>query len=378
MRRTKILFVVTKSNWGGAQRYVYELATNLPDETYEVAVAFGGGGALKTKLETAGIRTLTIASLKRDISVLDEIRSSIELWRIYKNEQPDIVHLNSAKALGLGALIGRIAGIPRIVSTVHGWPFLEPRNDVWRAFAWIMSWFSALLAHHIILVSRHDRAQFMPLVGNKCTVIHPALPQVEFKPRDEARQQLFPESVREKHAQDIWVVTVAELTRNKNLFAALDAVAAFNTESEWKIFYAILGDGELKDELAIHIEKRGLRHHAMLAGYIEDARTYLKAFDIFLLPSKKEGLPYALLEAGAAGLPAIASDVGGIPEVIRHGESGLLIDPDDVRTITRALRMFVTDPTLRTTCQAALARTVAEQFALPTMVERTRGVYITR
>ena len=99
---------------------------------------------------------------------------------------------------------------------------------------------------------------------------------------------------------------------------------------------------------------------------------------MFLLPSKKEGLPYALLEAGAAKLPSIAAEVGGIPEVITTGEHGLLIDPLNVDTIVAALEILAFDPVLRTNCTEALAKKIADEFSLPRMLDATVHLYQTR
>ena len=107
--RQKILLVITKSNWGGAQRYVYDLATNLPRDRFEVIVACGGSGTLITRLKESGVRVIPLGKLGRDISLGDDLGSFFSLLRILRTEHPDILHLNSSKAGGLGALAGRIA-----------------------------------------------------------------------------------------------------------------------------------------------------------------------------------------------------------------------------------------------------------------------------
>ena len=125
--KKKILFVITKSNWGGAQRYVYDLATHLPKEEFEVAVAFGGtgevgasAGLLEVRLREAGVRIIFLTTFARDIGILREFSAFFELLRTIRAENPDVLHLNSSKAGGLGALSGRIAGLRRIIFTAHG------------------------------------------------------------------------------------------------------------------------------------------------------------------------------------------------------------------------------------------------------------------
>src|SRR3989344_4800606 len=101
--KKKILFVITKSNWGGAQRYVYDIATNMPRDRFELVVAAGGDGVLIDKLKSAGIQTIAIRALDRDISIIKEILSFFSLLAIYRRERPSVIHANSSKAGGVAA-----------------------------------------------------------------------------------------------------------------------------------------------------------------------------------------------------------------------------------------------------------------------------------
>lgn len=373
----KIVFVITKSNYGGAQRYVHELARSFKDK-YETVVALGGQGHLREKLIEDGIRVVEITHFQYHIHPLKEFRAIVELYQLFRRERPDIVHLNSSKAGVIGTLAGRIAGMRHIVSTIHGWPFLEPRNLLWRAVAWAGSWLTAMLSHHIILVSRHDHRQFMPLAQHKMTVIHTAVPPIQFKERTEARQRLFTDEICTGQRGRLWLVTNAELNRNKNLFTAIDAVCAYNTSHQTPVFYTIIGDGRLRAKLERYVRARNAEKHIVFLGYVTDARDYLRAFDIFLLPSKKEGLPYSLLEAGAAGLPCIASNVGGAPEVIENRKNGLLIDQNNHISIVHALEELAASPKLCEQYGRTLRQKVREEFSFERMAAQTAAVYITK
>src|SRR6185437_2692500 len=113
--RKKVLYVITKGNFGGAQRYVFDLATHLPKEKFEAVVVCGVGGSLIEKLRDAHIRTITISSLERNASIFSDIAAFFALWKIIRQEKPDILHLNSSKAGGLGVVAGRLSGIKRIL-----------------------------------------------------------------------------------------------------------------------------------------------------------------------------------------------------------------------------------------------------------------------
>jgi len=302
--RRKILYCVTKANFGGAQRYVFDLATHLPKEEFDAAVAYGERGMLEEKLRDAGIRTTLLSTLSRDISLGRDIRSFFSLLRLFKKERPDIVHLNSSKAAALGACAARLAGVPRIVVTIHGWPFLEKRALPWRMFVTLASFVTALLAHTVIVVSKHDLrlALRMPRIGRKTVHIYNGIAPLRLGSGERIRQ-VFPAGAR-------IIGTVGELTPNKNQ-SALIARAL----QEPDICVAIVGEGELRGTLARSIEANRLGGRVKLFGFMP-AEDVLRGFDVFALPSQKEGLPYVLIEAKRAGLPIEANRVGGVGEIL--------------------------------------------------------------
>ena len=301
----KILFVITKSNWGGAQRYVYDLATHLPREQFAVAVALGGSGELQQKLKEAGIPVLPLQSVQRDLSLSADVSGFFSLLKAIRAYRPYIVHLNSSKAGGLGALAARLCGVPRIIFTAHGWPFEEKRSFVWRLFALLGSWATALLSHAVIVVSRHDLqiGKRMPLCGAKMRLIYNGIETPVKLGSGEHIRGAFPEGAR-------IIGTVGELTKNKNQIALVE-----QAKNNPEMFVAIVGEGEERSNLEAAIQSYGLEHRVKLFGFMP-ASDVLLGFDVFALPSLKEGLPYVLLEAKAADLPILANRIGGVGEIL--------------------------------------------------------------
>ena len=302
--KEKVLFLITKATWGGAQKYVFDLATNLQKKGFVVGVAYGTPGLLAEKLDSANIATYPISSLQRDVSVSSDIKSLFEIYRIFKKESPDIVHLNSSKASSAGALAARLAGVPRILYTVHGWPFLERRNIFIRVVIWMLSWVTALLCDTIIVVSDYDLrlARPMPFVRNKMVRIYNGIAPMRLGSGDVVRHS-FPKGA---HITG----TIGELTKNKNQIALIE-----EARNNQEMHVAIVGDGEDRDYLQKKIETYGLQKRVKLFGFIP-ASEALPGFDIFALPSVKEGLPYVLIEAKRAGLPIVANRVGGVGEIL--------------------------------------------------------------
>lgn len=305
--RRKILFLITKATWGGAQKYVYDLATNLPKEQYEVLVAYGAAGRLAADLIVANVRTFEIPSLGRDIAFFSDLKSFFEIRRLIRSERPDVVHLNSSKAAGLGSLAARLAGAPKIIFTVHGVPHNEPRNFVWRAFAYFGTWLSALLSDRVICVSEYDlrTVRTMPLVGRKPLCIYNGIDLSLHFGAGHRIRDAFPPGV-------FITGTIGELTHNKNQIALVK-----EAQRDPNMYVAIVGEGEDRDMLERAIQEAGLGTRVKLFGFL-GSQEALRGFDRFALPSLKEGLPYVLLEAKLAGLPISANRVGGVPEVLDH------------------------------------------------------------
>ena len=309
--KRKILFIITKSNWGGAQRYVYDLATSLPKDQFQVVVAFGQPGLLALKLKEAGILTHPILSLERDVSPLADIQSFFELFRLFRKEKPDVVHLNSSKAAGIGALAARSTGVPRIIFTAHGWPFWEQRNPISRGLIYFFSWLTALLSHNVIVVSNYDLsvAKKMPFIGHKTTRIYNGIDLNSPLGSADVVRHSFPKGVR-------ITGTIGELTHNKNLISLIE-----QAKNNPAMYVAIVGEGEDRLYLTKKIEEYGLTSRVKLFGFMP-ASEVLRGFDVFALPSLKEGLPYVLLEAKAAGLPIVANRVGGVGEILDAKDMG--------------------------------------------------------
>lgn len=382
----KVLFAITKSNWGGAQSYVFDLALAGKERGYNVAVALGGEGLLKERLEGAGIRTLPLPNLTRDVAMLEDRHSLVNpraIWNslrqevvvlrkliaLLKEERPGVLHLNSSKAGGLGALAGRFAKVPRIIFTAHGWPHKEPRPLPVKVVVWFLSWLTLWLSHAVIAVSENDvRLAPVFLSRKKVALVRNGIAPFDTLERGAARQALGLSPSRKV------ILSIAELHPNKDLMSAVAAFAELaNAFTDWDV--ALIGEGEERAHLEAAIAHYGLGERIFLLGFRSDARTYLAAADVFLLPSRKEGLPITLLEAGLTGIPVVASRVGGIPEVVRHKHSGLLVSPHNPHALALALRTYMEHPEDAATYGENLKQSVTEKFSKERMLEETFATY---
>ena len=375
MPKKKVLYLITKSNWGGAQRYVFDLATNLDRAKYEPVVALGGDGELKEKLEAAGIRTTALQSLQRDISISKELAFARELWQTLQAEKPEVLHVNSSKAGGVGCLLGRLSFVPRVIFTAHGWAFNEARPAWQKLVVKFLHWVTVLLSHQTIAVSNGMKRQLRwPLAAGRMVVINPGRTVEGLLGREEARAKIVDFCPRlSHHASDPWLVMVAELHPVKQHTVLFEAIETLTRQfPAWRL--VCVGGGALHETLEQDITARGLTDHIFLTGAIFEAGLYIKAADCLVLPSRSEAFVYVLLEAGAAQLPVVASNVGGIPDIIVDGETGVLVPAGDQESLAAAIADVLANDTKRQTLAAAHHKRSAT-FSVTNMVEQTVALY---
>jgi glycosyltransferase involved in cell wall biosynthesis len=342
---------------------------------YEAVVALGGNGTLKEKLGGAGIRTITIPNLERNVNIFSEWKVFFDLLKIYRIERPNVIHLNSSKIGGLGALAGRFAKIKRIIFTVHGWAYKEDRNFISRKIIKFLSWLTIIFSHKTIAVSLDDyRTAPKLFVKKKTRMIHNGISEIKFKEKSAVRNELKKYAGMSIPKGALIIGTISELHKNKGLPFMIRAVHSL-IKKGYNITFFIISDGEEKIRLERFIERLGLQDKVFLTGHIDKASEFLQGFDIFTLTSVKEGLPYVLLEAGLAGLPIVATKIGGIPEIVENMKSGILVHPKNALEAERALSFLIDFKKKKEEFGNNLKEKVERDFTLEQMVADTVNLY---
>lgn len=377
----RVLYGITKSNWGGAQAYVTMLAKGARRAGAHVSVMAGGSsgrgtdsGRLFQTIKELDIPTISLSTMQRDMQPLSEWQSLKELVRVIRAEKPDVLHLNSSKMGALGALAGRLAGVRRIIFTAHGWPYLEQRPLWWKIMAWIGSWPIVVLASKIITVSDYDlRTAPVLLLRDKLIHIDNGIAPFPLMSREGARTALA------HHNHDLskysqWLFMIAELHPNKGIATAIRSVAELATRHP-DLALVVCGEGQDRDRLTEIALQLGVASRVFLLGFVENAPTYLAAADIFLMPSRKEGMPLAVLEAGMASLPVIATKVGGIPDIIDDKKTGLFMPRNNTHILSKAIAYLLNDPEEAAQMGARLNTKIRTEFSEEEMVEKTLALY---
>lgn len=345
-RRPRLLLLITLAEVGGAQTYVASLLPAVVGD-FEVTVAAHGAGPLRDAAQAAGARFVPLRSLRRPINPWRDLMGVIELVRLLRRERPDILHASSSKAGVLGRVAGFLARVPIRIFTVHGWAFAAHSGSSARLYRWADRLVRPLTTM-TICVSRRERAA--GVTAGTCdaarTVVIPNAVDVASVPRSRPDRRGRP-----------LILAVGRLKAPKDFVTLVRALRSLPPGSFDAV---IVGEGPDRSRLEEEIRGLGLEHRVRLAGERRDVPELLAAADLFVLSSASEGMPVSVLEAMAAGLPVVASRVGGVPEQVADGVTGLLVEARDPDQLAAALARLTRDPGLRARLGAA-GRARAEQ-----------------
>lgn len=358
-----ILYLITQQDTGGAQKYVLDMA-----EHFKGSVAAGSEGTfLRDKTKTLNIPFYLVPHLQRSINPYADFRALVELILLIRRLKPDIVHTNSSKAGILGTIAAYLCRTPTVF-TAHGFQYLEPMNRFNQTIFWLCERACRPLRSFIITVSEADRSKAIKdkVVREKTslTIYHGITPP-EFYNKADARESLGLKK------DVLYICCLANFYPVKNIEILLTAFAKLLPVYPHTRL-ALIGEGPEKAKLYELTRQLGIASSTDFLGQIPNAARYLKAFDIFALTSVKEGFPYAILEAMAAGLPIVASAVGGMPEAVNT--AAMLINPTNANSVALALAQLHENPGMRTSLgEAAIKR--FEIFSLNAMFDATAMVY---
>ena len=376
--RVKVCNVITKLAVGGATETALAYCAGLDSAHWETVLVTGPEqspeGDLFEEAERRGVAVTVIPSLGRRVHPLRDARAVAELVRLFRRQRPDVVHTHSSKAGLLGRLAARLAGVPVVLHTVHGWSFHEGMSPAGRAVAAALERVAARWTWPLVVVAEVD-AEIGLAAGigqpHQYALVRSAVDVEELRAsagsRRAARAAL-------RIREDVPVVgTVTRLCAQKDPETLLRA-ARLLAELRPDARLVVIGDGPLRPQVERRIDELGLRSHVTLLGRQSDVAALLPAFDAFVLSSRWEGLPRVILEAMAVGVPVVSTDVGGIAEVVEDQVSGLLVPAGDHVALGNALFRVLREPGLGSRLAEA-ASTSLDEFDVGRMVERLEELY---
>ncbi len=358
-RRPRILYMITRAERGGAQSHVLDLINGFREE-FEVVLATGEEGFLTEACRAESVRVHILPHLKRDLNPLHDARAYFEASRIIEREQPDLVHIHTWKAGFLGRLAAHRQGIPSLY-TAHMWHFGPSVPLTWRIMGPKLERIASKWSESTIAVSDSGKAfaaQYRIADPSRIVPIHNGIPDLPGRCCPGANEIPV-------------VVMVARFTPFKDHETMLRAFALVKRPARLRL----IGDGPTRGDIERLIAELGIADRVELLGDRGDVAQQLCAADIFVLASHTEHLPISILEAMRAGLPVIASHVGGVPELVVHGKTGWLVPAESISELARTLNDLIDDQEKRASFGRASRLWYEKHFLLGRMLDRTRELY---
>jgi len=371
-RKLRVLEMIDKPFLGGGQIHVLTLAGALNKDAFDVSVAAGAGGPLETEAVRTGHAFVPIA-----ISKSLGAKPVRDIAAVLRERKIDVLHTHGGVAGLFGRRAAGRAGTPVVVHTLHGIHYLHYRNPLVRAAYIGLERRLAVRTDAVIVVSEADAAaarRHRLAPADKIRVIRngiAVLPAEKAAAAGAAASELR----RVIPSGGPLVGAVARLHRQKGIIHLVNAAPAILSRvPAAKI--AVAGGGPLEDELRRETKRLGIDRRFLLLGERADAADLAALADVFVLPSLWEGLPLALLEAAALGRPIVASDIDGVREVVRDGETALLVPPGDPARLADAVIRLLEDGDLSARLGARARAEIPGRFTLSGMIEAVERLYL--
>lgn len=367
--RIRVLEVLASGAIGGGSTHVRALVTGLDPARFESVVACSDDGPLASDLERAGIRVARIP-MPRTVNPW----AVPELYGLIRRTRAQLVHAHGTRAALCALPAARLAGVPGLY-TVHGWSCHRRGSALHEHLARSIETALCRTARHVVCVAHADHRQGVArgmLPVERSRVIPNGIEPKLLCPMPVARSRLRTElGVRQ---DEPLIGLFGRLTEQKAQRVFLRSARAV-LDRFARARFVLVGDGEDRHALEALAKELELGERLILTGFRSDVPELLNAIDLFVLPSLWEGLPIALLEAMAVGVPAIASAVDGSVEVIEPGKSGLLVPPGEHEPLTQAIVSLLETPALAERLARAGQERVRRLYTLQSMIEATETLY---
>lgn len=375
-KKVKILFAITLSSIGGAQKVLYDILSSLPEDKYDISLVTSINGKLTdwiNKLNikrTYKIKIVTISNIKREISPVNDILALLKLYNFIKKQRFDIVHCHSSKMCILGTLAAFFARVPKMFITVHGWGINKNMSKITQKLLGKVQKWVGKLCTRIVCVSNSSME-----IGiknnwiknhNSCVIYNGCIDYSGNigKLRTELNLDFYTPIIG----------TVMRLDKPKDPLFNIMVLDELKKRG-YKVKLVIIGDGPLKKKCEDICYNLGLNSDVFLMGYRDDVRDLIIDFNIFTLFSESEALPVSIIEAMMASKPVVASNVGGIPELISNGENGYLLDELSIQKASDTLAKLLLNPYEVVNLGVNSKKIALKKFNIINMVSEYEKIY---
>lgn len=382
--KIKVLRVITRLNVGGPATHVILLNEGLNDGEFGSRLITGrcgeDEGDMRYFAEEKGVEPFVIPQLKRKIEFKDDLIAFSKIFNLIRKERPHVVHTHMSKAGTLGRLAATLLRVPVKVHTFHGHVFHSYFSPIGTKTALFIERIFARFTDNVITVSdsiKNDVCDRFKVADRaKTSVIGLGLDLDRFR-----RSGLLKGLLKKELKLDegtLLVGIVGRLTAVKNHMLFLESARLLKEESPGlNVKFLIVGDGELRKELEKSVKILGIEDCVHFTGWRKDMPVIYADLDIVALTSLNEGTPLSLIEAMASGKAIVATSVGGVPNLIKNRETGLLVDSNNAAQLKEAIMTLLRDKGLRATLGQEGAKFVHERYSKERLVTDIKTLYKT-
>jgi glycosyltransferase involved in cell wall biosynthesis len=384
---TKVLHIITRLDMGGSAQNTLLSCKELCGK-YEILLVHGlshesGMSDLEKQIvedgvgqaQKNGVKVIALPTLVRSIRPIKDFRALLSIIWLLSKEKPDIVHTHSSKGGILGRLAAKIAGVPNIIHTPHGHVFYGHFGTIAsKIFLWAEKIFSRFTDRMVALTDgeKDDYINLSVCPPEKLFKIHSGVDVKKFMHangnRVEKRRSL---GLDQNEAVIGFVGWLLPIKGPDYLLKAMDYVWQGHPEAS----LVLVGKGGMDVDLRAEALKKNANGKVKFLGWREDVDEIMPLFDMLVLPSLNEGMGRVLVEAMAAGKPVVASRVGGIPDLVRHAETGYLVPPADEKALADGIKKLLDDPE-RAKQMGLRGREHCRQFSIEAMIDKLDKLYI--
>jgi glycosyltransferase involved in cell wall biosynthesis len=381
----KVLRVIARLNMGGPALHVAYLSAGLQERGYDTTLVAGslavGEESMAGVAEQRGVRIVTVPDLHREISPLRDLRAVYHVAGLIRELRPQILHTHTAKAGTIGRLAAVLAGDaapPIVVHTFHGHVlrgyFGPLRSNLFRLLErWLARRTTALVA--VSPEVRDDLVALGVAPAEKFTVVRLGIElQERVGSLDGNAQGLETRRVLGIAPDRFVVGWIGRMTGVKRTDDVLLAVRRLRDRGVDAVL-CMVGDGPDRETVEQRARELGIVRSSLFLGYQDDVAPYYAAFDALILPSANEGTPVSAIEALAGGRPVVATAVGGVPDVVRDGVDGFLVEPGDVDAMADRLAQLAADADLRRRMGEAGSDSVRERYSVERLLDDVDALY---
>jgi glycosyltransferase involved in cell wall biosynthesis len=375
----KVVLVLTRLNIGGVSHQAILLGKGLRERGCAVKLVCGqeepGEGNMLAQAAAEGLEVVRVLTLRRRVAPVDDLRALFALWRLLQRERPHVVQTNMAKAGQLGRLAARLSGVPVILHVFHGHVFHSYFDSLsTRLFTMLERLMSSLSDGLITLTEglRRELAAYRIAPEADIQVIPSLLDFAPLQDNGHLRGQFRAELGLPPDAPLIGMV--GRLVSVKNPRMLLDAARTLR-QTHPATRFVLAGDGALRGEMEGYARAVGLEDIVIFTGWRDDLPRLYADLDVAVICSRNEGSPISALEAVAAGVPVVATRVGGVPDLLTDGQTGYLVDSEDTAALAEAIQHILDQPAEAQKRVQEARRALSGRFAVDQNVDRYLAVY---